>query len=111
MTTLKTLIAASALLLLATPASAGGDAARGKELSTTCAACHGADGNSPNPMYPILAGQYPDYLVHSLKAYKSGDRQNAIMAGFAASLSEQDMEDLAAYFASQDSKLSVLPEK
>lgn len=80
---------------------AAGNAAAGKEKSTVCQSCHGVDGNSTNPDFPRLAGQYPDYIVHALTDYKSGARKNAIMNGFAASLSHQDMEDLAAYFSSQ----------
>lgn len=89
------------LLTMVSPLMAAGDAAAGKEKSTVCAACHGADGNSSIPMNPILAGQYADYIVRALKDYKTGDRQNAIMNGIAAGLSEEDMEDLAAYFSSQ----------
>lgn len=100
--------ATALLLTLANPVLAAGDAAAGKEKSSVCAACHGADGNSTIPMNPILAGQYADYLVRALKDYKSGDRQNAIMNGIAAGLSEEDMEDLAAYFSSQ-SGLENLP--
>ena len=65
---------------------------RGKEKSVTCSACHGGDGNSENKLYPRLAGQYKNYLIHSLNAYKSGERQNAIMSGFAAGLSEHYAE-------------------
>lgn len=83
-------------------AFAGGDPAHGQELSKTCVACHGATGVSKTPNFPILAGQYEDYLIHSLQAYKSGARQNPIMKGIVAGLSEQDMEDLAAYFSSQE---------
>jgi len=75
--------------------------ARGKAKSITCAACHNADGNSAITQYPKLAGQSADYLVKQLQEYKSGVRVNAIMAGMVAPLSPQDMEDLAAYFASQ----------
>lgn len=100
--------ATALLLTLANPVTAAGDAAAGKEKSSVCAACHGADGNSTIPMNPILAGQYADYLVRALKDYKSGDRQNAIMNGIAAGLSEEDMADLAAYFSSQ-SGLKNLP--
>ena len=100
--------ATTLLLSLANPALAAGDAAAGKEKSAVCAACHGADGNSLVAMNPILAGQYSDYIVRALKDYKSGDRQNAIMNGIAAGLSEEDMEDLAAYFSSQ-SGLTNLP--
>lgn len=81
---------------------AAGDPQAGKQKSAVCQSCHGPDGNSPSPQFPKLAGQYPDYLVMVLKEYKSGQRKNPIMAGFAAKLSERDMEDLASYFASQE---------
>ena len=68
----------------------------------TCQACHGPTGMSIDPIYPHLAGQYADYLEHSLKAYRSGERNNVIMAGFASLLSDEDIEDLAAWFASQE---------
>lgn len=84
-----------------------GDVAKGKELSATCAACHGADGNSTIPTNPKLAGQYESYLIRALSEYRSGARNNAIMAGFATGLSDQDIRDLAAYFASQDSQLTI----
>ena len=84
-----------------------GDAAKGKEKAAqVCAACHGPDGNKPSaPDQPILAGQYPDYLVRALDDYKNGRRNNPIMKGFASQLSRQDMEDLAAWFSSQKSPL------
>ena len=88
-------------------AAVAGDIAKGKELSATCAACHGADGNSTIPTNPKLAGQYESYLIQALLAYQSGARTNAIMAGFVAELSPKDIKDLAAYFASQESELSV----
>lgn len=81
-------------------ALAGGNAAAGKEKSATCAACHGPEGMSATPQFPNIAGQYEDYLYQSLLDYKSGARNNAIMAGTVATLSDQDMKDLAAYFAS-----------
>ena len=90
-----------ASLLACTMVYAGGDAAAGKAKSAACAACHGPDGNSPNPEWPKLAGQHPAYLVQQLRAFKGGHRQNAMMAPMAQNLSEQDMLDLAAYFASQ----------
>lgn len=80
---------------------AGGDAAAGKEKSAVCAACHGADGNSPTPMFPKLAGQHEDYLVRALTDYKLKNRKNEIMAGQVEPLSAQDIADLSAYFASQ----------
>ncbi len=78
-----------------------GDRAAGEQKSAVCQACHGADGNGIDPQYPRLAAQYGDYMVKVLKDYKSGDRISAIMAGFAAALSEQDMRDLAAYYAAK----------
>ncbi len=98
----KTIIATAILgLAMTAPAWAGGDAAAGKAKSAVCAACHGADGNSPTSAFPKLAGQNDDYLAHSLKAYRDKSRTNAIMNGQAANLSDQDIADLAAYFASQ----------
>lgn len=82
-------------------ASAAGDPEAGKEKSKACAACHGVDGNSVNPIYPSLAGQVPGYIADQLAAYKSKRRQNEIMAGMAAALSDQDMANLDAYYASQ----------
>ena len=89
-----------AVLLLSGQAFAG-DAEQGKAISGTCVACHGTDGNSVNPIWPSLAGQHENYLVRQLKLFKSGERENALMAPMAANLSEQDMADLAAYFSSQ----------
>lgn len=85
-----------------------GDPTAGAAKAQACFACHGPGGAKPiAPMYPILAGQYPDYLEHSLADYKSGARNNAIMKGFAAALSAQDIEDISAYFGSQASPLST----
>ncbi|MFW5452000.1 c-type cytochrome [Thioalkalivibrio sulfidiphilus] len=97
------LIALAALgLALSAPVMAdAGDATRGKGLSASCAACHGADGNSVNPEWPKLAGQGEAYLFKQLVDYKEGRRQNVLMAGQVANLSTQDMRDLAAFFASQ----------
>ncbi len=88
-------------LLAASPALAG-DAAAGKKIATeVCAACHGPDGKSENPQFPVLAGQYKEYIQHSLEGYKSGKRQNAIMQGFAANLSAKDIANLAAFYSQQ----------
>ena len=73
----------------------------GKEKSTVCAACHGADGNSPSPEFPRIGGQHEDYLLQALLAYKSGKRKNPIMAAQVENLTEADMADLAAWFAAQ----------
>lgn len=98
---------AAVALALSGTLHASGDAERGKEKAAqVCAACHGAQGNKPtDPSQPILAGQYYDYLVHALTDYKLGRRNNPIMKGFAGQLSKQDIEDLAAWFASQSSPL------
>lgn len=90
-------------MLLATPSMAG-DAAAGKTKSAVCAACHGADGNSVNPIWPKLAGQHADYIAKQLEEFKSGKRPDPTMMGMAAPLSETDMADLAAYFESQTLK-------
>lgn len=91
------------------PAFAKDVGAGGEKAKQVCAACHGPDGNTPtSPDFPRLAGQHYDYLLHSLKAYKSGARKNAIMAGQAQALSEADMQNLAAFYASQKGALKVV---
>lgn len=87
--------------VLAVNANAAGNAAAGQKKAATCAACHGADGNSASGQFPKLAGQNADYIVQELKRFKSGVRKNPIMAGMAAGLSDQDMQDVAAWFSSQ----------
>ncbi len=75
-----------------------------------CVQCHGEDGNTPQePDYPKLGGQHYDYLLHSLKAYKSGLRKNPIMQAMAKPLSTREMEELARYYAAQHSTLHVIP--
>ncbi len=87
-------------------ASAKGNAEAGAKKAETCKACHGEGGGKPLlPEYPVLAGQHADYLTAALNQYKSGKRKNALMAGFSAALSAQDINDLAAYFAAQKSDL------
>ncbi|MEK6663060.1 MAG: cytochrome c [Pseudomonadota bacterium] len=99
---IQTLLAATLFsVAISSPTWAAGDAAAGKEKSAACAACHGPDGNSTVPDFPKLAGQNGDYLSHTLKAYKTKARTNAIMNGQAANLSDQDIANLAAYYASQ----------
>jgi cytochrome c553 len=98
-----------AALACAGAAQAAGNAEAGKTIaSQVCAACHGPEGNKPTaPENPILAGQHQDYLAKALKDYKSGKRNNPIMKAFAGQLSKEDMEDLAAWFASQPSSLAA----
>jgi cytochrome c553 len=104
---MKRLVLAALVLALPLGLHAGGNAENGKaKAAQVCAACHGPDGNKPStPDQPILAGQHYDYLVHALTDYKVGRRTNPIMKGFAAQLSKRDIEDLAAWFASQTSRL------
>lgn len=97
-----TLIVLGLLLTgVAGTATASGDINAGKEKAAMCAACHGADGNSTDPQFPRLAGQYANYLERALQEYRSGDRKNPIMAGMAGGLSDADIANLAAYFSSQ----------
>ena len=94
-------VAVTLLSVIPAMAFSAGDAAEGQNKSTTCHACHGATGKSIMPIYPNLGGQHQDYLSKSLHAFRDGDRQNAIMSGFAANLSDTDIEDIAAWYASQ----------
>lgn len=94
---------AATLLAAALPAFADGDVNAGAQKAATCLACHGAEGKSAVPLYPNLAGQHAPYLLHSLQAYKKGERsggQAEVMKAFVAGLSDQDMEDLSAYYSS-----------
>lgn len=85
----------------------GGNAEAGATKAAVCAACHGPGGNSANPEWPKLAGQHAAYVVQQLKMFKSGERKNPVMAPQAAGLSDQDMKDLAAYFAKQPAQPGV----
>ena len=107
----KLLVAVIAVLSFVNVAQAQGDIDAGKTKSATCVACHGADGNSPSNLYPKIAGQHASYLVKQLQEFKSGERDNAIMLGMVAGLSEQDMEDLAAYFSSQTTTPETVSEE
>jgi len=96
----KSLITFCAVLALTalTNVSAA-DAAAGKARAATCAGCHGAEGISAADMFPNLAGQKAGYLVSSLKAYRDGTRVNAMMSGMAKGLSDETIDDLAAYYS------------
>ena len=79
-----------------------GDAAKARPIAeSVCAACHGVDGNSPIPVNPSLAGQHPGYLYKQLTDFKAGRRKNAAMSAMVANLSDDDLRNLAAYFAAQ----------
>ena len=114
---MKSLITVIGLTLASTVAMAAdsaatnayvGNADQGKAKSMTCAACHGADGNSAAADYPKLAGQHATYLESTLKAYRDGSRANAIMAGMATALSNEDIADLAAYYSEQMSSTGAV---
>jgi cytochrome c553 len=80
---------------------AAGDADRGREVAAVCAPCHGIDGVSPSPAFPILAGQHEIYLANAIRAYQSGERTDAVMGGSVRTLTERQVEDVAAYYASE----------
>jgi len=98
------LVAAAFLLLVNTSAFAAGDAEAGQGKSAICAACHGADGNSAVPNWPKIAGQNAQYLERQLGLIKSGARPVPEMAGIVASLSDQDLANIAAYYSTQTIK-------
>ena len=100
-----TLIAAPAFAAEPAKPAFKPDLAKGQAVATqVCAACHTADGSRGAPANPILAGQHPEYLVKQLQEFKSGKRKNAIMAGMAATLSEDDMRHVSAFYASKSAK-------
>lgn len=94
------LAGALAMTALFSTHAVAADIAAGKAKSATCAACHGPAGISNNPLWPNLAGQKAGYTVKQLKAFKSGERKDPLMSPMAAPLTEDDMNNLAAYFES-----------
>jgi cytochrome c553 len=94
-------VAALAGLCASTAAIAAGSADEGQSKSTACIACHGPNGNSSNPEWPNLAGQHAPYILKQLQAFKGGARKNPLMTPMAMGLSDDDMEDLAAFFETQ----------
>ena len=99
---------AAAAALWCSPVLAGGDPVEGAKVAERCVACHGPDGNSPSPIFPRLAGQYADYLLKTLEDYRSGERDNAVMKAFAMQLSDQEMEDVSAFYAIQEGDLFTI---
>lgn len=89
-----------AAAVVSLPVHAADIAAGAAKVKEVCAACHGQDGNSANADYPRLAGQHRDYLAKALRDYKSGARKNAIMGGMTAALTKDDIDNVAAYYAS-----------
>ena len=107
MTTLK-LLAAAALLAAGTAHAANLDAGKQK-AQEVCQACHGMDGlSATNAEYPKIGGQHRDYLAKALRDYKSGMRKNPIMGAMAQPLTAQDIDNMAAYYASQPGPLKSL---
>ena len=96
-------ISVTLILLLIAPISftMAGDVEAGKSKSIVCSACHGQDGNSINPLWPSLAGQHKQYTIHTLRAYQNGTRVDAVMQAQVMALTEQDLEDIAAYYNAQ----------
>ena len=104
----KAIAGATLLLAMSIGAASAANPEAGKKFaSEVCVACHGVDGNSPNPDFPKLGGQHPDYLAKALRDYQSGARSNAIMKGFAAMLKPDDIENVAAWYASQPHVLGI----
>ena len=97
-------------LLMSIPVFAAGDANAGQTKAVICTACHGADGNSVVTTWPKIAGQHASYLERQLALIKSGDRPVPEMAGIVMGLSDQDMADISAYYASQTSKAGLADE-
>ncbi|HEX4584218.1 MAG TPA: c-type cytochrome [Burkholderiaceae bacterium] len=89
------------------PAARGADALAGGSKAAVCAACHGADGNSTNPLYPSLAGQTPLYIYYQLLQFREQRRVNEQMSPFASKLTDTDMKDIAAYYSSQERALGT----
>ena len=102
------LLLAASVAVAAEPAghvSAKPDLVKGQTISTNvCVACHASDGSRGSPANPILQGQHPEYLVKQLTEFKAGKRVNAIMTGIASALSEDDMKNVAAFYASKQAK-------
>ncbi len=97
----------------ATPAPmAKPDPAKGQAISTqVCGACHTADGSRGSPANPIIAGQHPEYLVKQLQEFKAGKRNNPVMKGFSSTLSDDDMRNVAAFYASKSAKPGFAKDK
>jgi cytochrome c553 len=109
---LTSFLAVSALAADSKPAGPKIDTAAGaKKYEAVCASCHGADGNSGSPENPKLAGQHPEFLVKQLMEFKSGKRKNAIMQGFASTLSDDDMRNIAAWAYEQKAKPGFAKDK
>ena len=105
------IVLALTLSIAGTPgdARAAGDVKAGRAKAIMCQACHGLDGRSQVPDAPNIAGQVPGYLATQLQAFKSGARKNETMSVVAATLSDQDIENLAAYFSAVEIQIGKVP--
>lgn len=106
-----TLAAALICVWFASPATANGDAAAGQTKAAVCSACHGADGKAIQAAYPNLAGQHASYIAKQLTEYRDGERVNALMSGQATNLSDEDIQDLAAYYSNMTKIENVASEE
>lgn len=97
---MRTIVLIILFLANSSMAFANEEISRGKTKSATCAACHGANGVSQNPLWPNLAGQKKEYILKQLRDLKEGRRQDPMMSPMASTLNDQDMVDLASYFSS-----------
>ncbi|MGY0556817.1 MULTISPECIES: c-type cytochrome [unclassified Lysobacter] len=80
--------------------------AKGAATGQSCIDCHGAEGSAPiDPTYPVIGGQYADYIAHALQGYRDGSREHVLMSSQAQDLTDQQIANLSAYFGSRDSKL------
>ena len=104
---MRTVLALALVAICAPAVAASGDAEVGRKKSTPCVVCHGANGVSPSPEFPNLAGQYADYLETVLTHYQNGKRKNPIMQAQVKDLTRNDILELAAFFAAQRNGLQV----
>ena len=104
-------IICSLFLFVATANIQAGDASAGREKAQICLTCHQAGDGTVGPDTPIISGQYEDYLVQALKNYRSGNRANPLMASFVSTLTDDDIEDLAAFYSELESSLTTPPAK
>lgn len=109
----KSLLLAISLALFSNSAILHAEAkiSAGKEKSASCAGCHGEDGNSQTSTFPKLAGQHASYLAKQLRAFKSGAREDAMMAPMATGLSDEDIQDIAAFYANEKISASAVDAK
>ena len=107
MNKIQSTLAVTLLAFVPAIAFSAGNPSAGQNKSAVCHACHGPTGKSAQPIYPNLGGQQQDYMVKTLQGFRDGSRQNAIMNGFAANLSDTDIEDITAWYANQQGLIEI----